>query len=280
MSQQDMLRIKRLIRERKNLLDDPMEYFDACPDENDLNTWYFVIRLPHDGDKPSQYVYTENGVTKPGLYFGKIMLPPDYPCAPPDFMMLTPSGRFETGRKLCLTNTGYHTNQWSANWSIQKMLLGFISVVLSDAKEDSGLAHLHLSKKERETFAKQSSAFNKKHYENVIKLFPRFYDEAGNPLDKVIIPDKKTKNTVENKTIESPEKTKVETKVEPNVETKVEPKVEPNVETKIETKVEPKIEIPQRKKLFIDTFDVSSLKPYVIQSNLPQYTWHGWKGKI
>ena len=34
-----------------------------------------------------------------GVYHGRILLPPEYPFKPPAFMMLTPSGRFQTGVK-------------------------------------------------------------------------------------------------------------------------------------------------------------------------------------
>ena len=40
-----------------------------------------------------------------GLYHGRIMLPPEYPFKPPSIMLLTPSGRFEVGKKICLSNS-------------------------------------------------------------------------------------------------------------------------------------------------------------------------------
>ena len=43
-----------------------------------------------------------------GIYHGRILLPVEYPFKPPNFMLLTPNGRFETLTKICLSITSYH----------------------------------------------------------------------------------------------------------------------------------------------------------------------------
>lgn len=50
--------------------------------------WHFTLRGPQD----SQF--------EGGLYHGRIILPKNYPFAPPSLMMLTQNGRFEVGKKV------------------------------------------------------------------------------------------------------------------------------------------------------------------------------------
>lgn len=54
-----------------------------------------------------------NSVYEGGLYHGKLLLPKEYPFKAPDVIMITPSGRFEVGKKLCFSFTSYHPESWS-----------------------------------------------------------------------------------------------------------------------------------------------------------------------
>jgi len=38
-----------------------------------------------------------------GVYMGKLKFPPEYPWKPPSVLMCTPSGRFDTGKRICLS---------------------------------------------------------------------------------------------------------------------------------------------------------------------------------
>ena len=49
-----------------------------------------------------------------GFYHGVMQFPPAYPYRPPSLQMLTPSGRFAVGQKICLSNTDYHAETWCA----------------------------------------------------------------------------------------------------------------------------------------------------------------------
>ena len=57
-----------------------------------------------------------------GLYHLRILLPPSYPMAAPDIMLLTPNGRFELGKKVsyCRPDLG---RRWSARRRVRKDLL-------------------------------------------------------------------------------------------------------------------------------------------------------------
>jgi len=43
-----------------------------------------------------------------GVYHGKLLFPKEYPLKPPGVMMLTPSGRFQPNRRLCLSMSDFH----------------------------------------------------------------------------------------------------------------------------------------------------------------------------
>ncbi len=163
---------KRLIGDIKLLKKDPHEYIDVSPDENDILTWYFLIKGPNNSDY------------KGGYFIGKLMHNPEYPLKPPDFMMLTPSGRFEIGKKICLSNTGYHSNEWSAMWTVHATLTGFLSIMLDD-KED-GISHIHESKNLKEFYSQDSVEYNKKHHKELIKKFTRFLDDNGDPIKEPV----------------------------------------------------------------------------------------------
>ncbi len=65
--------------------------------------------------------------TQGGIYHGRITLPPEYPFKPPSFIMLTPSGRFETNTKICLSISSHHPEHWQPSWSVRTALTALIS---------------------------------------------------------------------------------------------------------------------------------------------------------
>jgi len=62
-----------------------------------------------------------------GIYHGRILMPAEYPFKPPAFVMMTPSGRFETGTKICLSISSYHPESWQPSWSVQSALVALIA---------------------------------------------------------------------------------------------------------------------------------------------------------
>jgi ubiquitin-protein ligase len=162
------LTIKRLKGDLKLLRKDPPEYIEAFPDSENVLIWYFLVKGPDFSDF--------NG----GYYIGKIMHDKEYPLKPPDFMMLTPNGRFDIGKKICLSNSGYHSNEWSAMWTIKAILTGFLSIMLDD--KEKGISHVYQSKSIRETLAKKSIKYNNDNYPDIVKKFKRLLDSMGNPI--------------------------------------------------------------------------------------------------
>jgi len=159
---------KRLNGDLKLIKGNPHDIIEIVPDDTNMLIWYFLVKGPKDSDY-------ENG-----YYIGKLTHSPNYPFSPPDFIMLTPSGRFKIEKKICLTNTGFHTNEWSPMWTIHGILTGFVSIMLED--KDDGISHIKTSKHEREKLALESVEYNKKYHHNILKYFTRFLDQDFNPI--------------------------------------------------------------------------------------------------
>ena len=41
--------------------------------------------------------------------------------------MMTPTGRFKTDTRLCLSMSDYHPETWSSSWQIRTVVLGLLS---------------------------------------------------------------------------------------------------------------------------------------------------------
>ncbi|KAL3780822.1 hypothetical protein ACHAWO_004468 [Cyclotella atomus] len=113
---------KRLTRELKSLLKNPLQSpkITAQPNESNILEWYYV--LEGDSDPTSPY----HG----GIYFGKLLFPKEYPYKPPGVLMLTPNGRFKPNRRLCLSMSDFHPESWNPMWSISTILTGLYSFMV------------------------------------------------------------------------------------------------------------------------------------------------------
>lgn len=102
--------VRRIQRELKEISEDPSRHWTASPVEDDLFEWKFAVRGPPGTDFEG------------GIYTGRLVLPNNYPLAPPSIMLLTPNGRFEVGKKICLSNSNYHPELWQPAWGIRTMM--------------------------------------------------------------------------------------------------------------------------------------------------------------
>lgn len=66
------------------------------------------------------------------------MLPPSYPLRPPSFRFLTPSGRFETNREICLSISGHHEETWQPAWGVRTALVALRTFMETDVKGQLG----------------------------------------------------------------------------------------------------------------------------------------------
>ncbi|CAI9753695.1 unnamed protein product [Fraxinus pennsylvanica] len=103
-----------------------------------------------------------------GYYYGKIIFPTEYPFKPPGISMITPSGRFDPQKKLCLSTSDYHPESWNPTWSVSIILTGLLSFMM-DSNPTSGSVMTTVEEKKR--LAKASLAFNCKK-PTFKKLFP------------------------------------------------------------------------------------------------------------
>ncbi|XP_046334443.1 ubiquitin-conjugating enzyme E2 J1-like [Haliotis rufescens] len=136
--------VKRLMKEAQELREPTEQYF-AQPLDDNLFEWHFTIRGPSDSEFEG------------GIFHGRIILPPEYPMKPPSIMMLTPNGRFEIFKKICLSISGHHPESWQPSWSIRTALLAIIGFMPTHG--GGAIGSLDYSAEERKTLSKKSQDF-------------------------------------------------------------------------------------------------------------------------
>ncbi|KAF9969841.1 hypothetical protein BGZ73_007627 [Actinomortierella ambigua] len=137
--------VKRIMQEARELAREPSTDFAANPLESDIFEWHFTIRGP------------EGTEFEGGLYHGRILLPNNYPFAPPSLMFLTPNGRFELNKKVCLSITGYHPEYWQPAWGIRTVLVAVMGFLPTESK--GAIGGLDTSVEARKTLAVRSKTW-------------------------------------------------------------------------------------------------------------------------
>jgi len=138
---------RRLQRELITLQRDPIKNptITARPLEDNILEWHYVIE---GGDK-TPYAG--------GYYHGKLIFPKEYPLKPPGVLMCTPSGRFVTNRRLCLSMSDFHPETWNPMWSVGTVLIGLLSFMV-DSAPTAGSIESSLTTKRK--LAQQSLDYN------------------------------------------------------------------------------------------------------------------------
>ncbi|SPO27233.1 probable UBC6 - E2 ubiquitin-conjugating enzyme [Ustilago trichophora] len=139
--------IKRILSEARELASDSSDLYTAAPLEDNIFEWHFTLRGPANTEFAS------------GLYHGRILLPAEYPMRPPNLMLLTPNGRWELNKKICLTFTGFHEEMWQPAWGIRTALLGLQTFMTAKAEAAVGIGSLDYPVQAREKLARQSRAW-------------------------------------------------------------------------------------------------------------------------
>lgn len=149
---------RRVAKEYTNLKADPLPNVKIGCDECDPLNWYCLV---HSLDED---------VYRGGEYIVNIKLSPRYPFEAPDFLMLTPNGRFDISKKLCFSNSSYHQkDSWSPMWTMRFIILGFVSFFLE--KTSSGIGHIETTDDVKRSLAAQSTAYNGIQCAHVMRLF-------------------------------------------------------------------------------------------------------------
>jgi ubiquitin-protein ligase len=139
---------RRVRKEYEELMRNPLPNIHLSLSPDDHLSWYCLIHDLQDNYEGGEYIF-------------QIKLSPRYPFAPPDFYMLTPSGRFEIGKKLCFSNSSMHAESWSPMWTIRTMILGFLSFFLES--NSTGVGHIATTAEEKKQLASQSKQYNMDH---------------------------------------------------------------------------------------------------------------------
>lgn len=79
---------------------------------------------------------------------------------PPAIKVLTPSGRFEVNKRLCLSMSDYHPESWNPSWSVETVLLGLQSFMYEDNNVSIGSILLPVA--ERKALAQRSERYFEK----------------------------------------------------------------------------------------------------------------------
>lgn len=151
---------RRLQRELRALSKDPMKSpkIVAVPREENILEWHYLI----EGNEGTPY----HG----GYYHGKLIFPKEYPLKPPSVIMCTPSGRFVTNRRLCLSMSDFHPETWNPMWSVSTILTGLYSF-MNDNQPTAGSIDTSIAHKRK--LALQSLEYNSR--DPVFgKLFPEY----------------------------------------------------------------------------------------------------------
>ena len=133
------------MKEAAELQAHPDPTLHAAPLEANLFEWHFTLQGPPSTPYSS------------GMYHGRIVLPPLYPLRPPSFRFLTPSGRFEPNREICLSISGHHEETWQPAWGIRTALWALRAFMEGDAKGQVG--GMEMPESERRRLAEESRAW-------------------------------------------------------------------------------------------------------------------------
>ncbi len=150
------LAIKRLTKEFNDIKNNPLDYFSITYDTEDLSVWYIKI-------------YNLDGPYTGGEYILKLDFPENYPFRAPNFVMLTPNGKFEINCELCFSNSSYHQDEWSSLWNLNSLIVGFISMF--NDNRTSGVGHINRLEHEKIALASISMDYNEKSLKKIMELF-------------------------------------------------------------------------------------------------------------
>jgi len=160
--------LKRINGDLKKFSDENPKYVDVFPNIDNILEINFLLY----GREDSNF--------KGGQYIGKIIHSPEYPCKAPDYYVFTPNGRFEVGKKICLTNSSYHQINWApAAWNLITLLEGFSSVWHSEINEDKiGISHItNCDPIIINNYASNSVEWNIKNMNSIYQSFPKIIKE-------------------------------------------------------------------------------------------------------
>eukprot|EP01137_Pigoraptor_chileana_P025163 Opistho-2@94222 len=158
---------QRLKRDYMKLMKNPIPYIQAAPLPSNMLEWHYVMTGP------------EKTPYHGGYYHGKLIFPSEYPFKAPKFYIITPNGRFETNRSICLSTSSLHPESWNPSNSVSSLLTGFLSFMLEDTDTLGSVKTTDAQKRE---LARKSLEFNLKNA-TFCDLFPELVDKIKGELE-------------------------------------------------------------------------------------------------
>ncbi|EGC32137.1 hypothetical protein DICPUDRAFT_82011 [Dictyostelium purpureum] len=148
--------LSRLKKEFLEISKNPIDNILVCPHKENILEWHYVllgsINTPYEG----------------GVFYGQLIFNYDFPLSPPSIIMTTPSGRFETNKRICLSNSDYHKESWLPSWTVGGILIGLLSF-MNENEPTAG--SILTTNDEKRLLASKSMEFNKKN-KTFCDLFP------------------------------------------------------------------------------------------------------------
>ncbi|CDJ61425.1 ubiquitin-conjugating enzyme e2, putative [Eimeria maxima] len=138
--------LARILREHRDIQRNASPHWTAAPlSLEEPREWHFTLRGPPDSPFEG------------GLYHGRIVLPKNYPFAPPSLMLLTRNGRFDINKKICLSASSHHPELWQPAWGIRTLLDALCAFFPTPAQ--GALHALEASEKDRRQMALESASW-------------------------------------------------------------------------------------------------------------------------
>lgn len=150
---------KRLAKEYKAFQVENPPLMTAKPSETDILKWHYVLTGPEDTP------YSK------GQYYGTLTFPKEYPFKAPAIRMITPSGRFDPGQRICLTMSDYHPESWNPAWNVTSILQGLQSFMVS---KENATGCISCTDSQIVSYSKASKRWNSENADFQI-MFPELY---------------------------------------------------------------------------------------------------------
>lgn len=150
---------KRLLKEYRDIMKESIPNIHTKPQEDNILHWNYII-------VPNKEPYNR------GYYHGILEFHNEYPMKPPSIKMYTPSGRFETGKRICLSMSDYHPETWNPSWGVRTILLGLYTFMIDDEFSDGTIGSIKDTYENRKNMALSSYDYNKSN-----KYFIELYEE-------------------------------------------------------------------------------------------------------
>jgi len=157
------------LKEHAEITKSPPPFIIARPKDTNILEWHYIIRGPPD----TPY--------KGGEFWGTVTFPPEYPFRPPGIVMLTPSGRFSSGHKICTSMSDYHPDSWNPAWGVSSILTGLLSFMVSEEVATGAMTESSYARAE---YARKSHSYNVSNSQ-----FKTIFPEYSNPNQMIDLPN-------------------------------------------------------------------------------------------